>query len=80
VTNILPSASNVKPVGRYKSANFINEKPGGTSAPFNSMVDAGIVGVETGVSVDRVCGDGVSTGNDVNETVGDCRVTVLVAG
>jgi len=44
------------------------------------MAEAEIVGVETGVSVEVGCGNGVAAGKEVNATVGDCSVAVLVAG
>jgi hypothetical protein len=53
------------------------ENPGGSSAPSSSMIAAGTVGVEAGVSVNVGCGVGVSVKNDVE--VGTNSVAVLVA-
>ena len=73
---MLPWASKAKAVGRYKSANLISEKPCETSAPFNSTLEAGIVGIGVGVSVVVGCGIGVSVGKDI--VVEEGEVAVLV--
>jgi hypothetical protein len=67
-------------VGRYKSANLIREKPSGTSAPFNSTVEAGIVGIGVKVSVSVGCGTLVSVRNKVGVCAGMGEITVLVSG
>ena len=46
-----PAESNAKAVGRGTLANFIKEKPGCSSAPSNSLMEAGMVGSSVGVIV-----------------------------
>lgn len=60
MTNIRPDESKAIAVGRGISANLINEKPGWISAPSNSTTDAGIVGRDVGVSVNKLGKTGVS--------------------
>jgi hypothetical protein len=57
---------------------LIREKPCGTSAPFNSIVEAGTVGIRVGVSVIVGWGTGVFVGKDVWVGIRAGRVVVLV--
>jgi len=59
---------------------LISEKPGGTSLPFNSTMEAGMVGIGVDVSI-AVGGEAeVSVGNDVYVSAGAGKVIVLVEG
>ena len=61
---------------------MIREKPGGTSAPSSSTVEAGTVGtaVNVGRSVGVAGAETVSVGREGAVGVGTVDVTVVVAG